>query len=200
MSGENNQDPTPFPGPNNDQLRQCLNEATTQATALCPESFREGFGWKDQISPYKVPAQQYNPGMVTLGEPAESVTHRRNAFDFHTVFQIKEKNETGANVQVTNLAWGYLSHPGGYARTNTQEQVEDLIIWGADFLVSSWNRLSHILPVYRAWLVGDETRLGGWQAGKMGRLHIRGGRGRWRLGGAPCRNKISINKRRRKSK
>ena len=42
-------------------------------------------------------------------------------------------------LQVTNLAWGAASFADGYQRTNTTAHVKDLIKWGADFLVASWN-------------------------------------------------------------
>lgn len=42
-------------------------------------------------------------------------------------------------LQVTNLAWGAASFAAGYERTNNTEHVHDLIKWGADFLVASWN-------------------------------------------------------------
>lgn len=41
--------------------------------------------------------------------------------------------------QVTNLAWGAASFADGYQRTNNTAHVRDLIKWGADFLVASWN-------------------------------------------------------------
>lgn len=40
---------------------------------------------------------------------------------------------------VTNLAWGAISFADGYKRTNTSDHVNDLIKWGADYLVASWN-------------------------------------------------------------
>lgn len=40
---------------------------------------------------------------------------------------------------VTNLAWGAAAFAEGYQRTNNTEHVGDLIKWGADFLVKSWN-------------------------------------------------------------
>ena len=40
---------------------------------------------------------------------------------------------------MTNLAWGAASFADGYARTGNSEHVADLIKWGADFLVNSWN-------------------------------------------------------------
>lgn len=40
---------------------------------------------------------------------------------------------------VTNLAWGAASFADGYQRTNNTAHVKDLIKWGADFLVASWN-------------------------------------------------------------
>ena len=42
-------------------------------------------------------------------------------------------------LQVTNLAWGAISFADGYKRTNTSDHVNDLIKWGADYLVASWN-------------------------------------------------------------
>ena len=40
---------------------------------------------------------------------------------------------------MTNLAWGATAFAAGYQRTNTTGQVNDLIKWGADFLVAAWN-------------------------------------------------------------
>ena len=40
---------------------------------------------------------------------------------------------------MTNLAWGAAAFAAGYQRTNTTGHVNDLIKWGADFLVASWN-------------------------------------------------------------
>jgi hypothetical protein len=42
-------------------------------------------------------------------------------------------------LQVTNLAWGAAAFADGYKRTNNSAHVADLVKWGADFLVSSWN-------------------------------------------------------------
>lgn len=44
-----------------------------------------------------------------------------------------------SRLQVTNLAWGVTSFADGYQRTNNTAHVKDLIKWGADFLVASWN-------------------------------------------------------------
>lgn len=56
-------------------------------------------------------------------------------------------------MQVTNLAWAFQSFEAGFERTQTSEEAQALIRWGADYLVSAWN------PDNQAFVavVGDNT-------------------------------------------
>ena len=56
-------------------------------------------------------------------------------------------------MQVTNLAWAFENFRVGFERTQNSEETEDLIRWGADYLVSAWN------PGKNAFVavVGDNT-------------------------------------------
>lgn len=56
-------------------------------------------------------------------------------------------------LQVTNLAWGYENFRVGFERTQNSAETQDLLAWGADYLVSAWNADTKSFVA----VVGDNT-------------------------------------------